>query len=165
MKIDTNYSFKMVLSQKQSRWDWKRMLLNVFQSIVVILLGFLFAYLYGFIEHGYIPPAEHLRLRFFNHFANYHIIMFGLFSALPLEVLIFKPSLLGLLLSFGLLCYLPLGEDIAWYHFAGTWPTPEDWTSWGGGYHVATKWIPKWYVTNSILTVIFYSLALFMSTL
>ncbi len=128
-----------------------------------MLLGFLFAYLYGFIEHGYIPPAEHLRLRFFHHFANYHIIMFGLFSALPLVVLIFAISFHGVLLSFGLWSFLPLGEDIAWYHFAGTWPTPEDWTSWGGGYHIGTRWIPKWYVTNTILTIIFYALAVFLA--
>jgi len=136
------------------------LIIQLIQSAIVILLGFLFAYLYGFIEHGYIPPAEHLRLRFFNHFANYHIIMFGLFSALPLIVLIFAPDFRGLLLSFGLWSYLPFGEDIAWYHFAGTWPTPEDWTSWGGGYQVGTRWVPKWYVTNTILTVLFYALAL-----
>jgi hypothetical protein len=131
----------------------------------VILLGFFFAYLYGFIEHGYIPPAEHLRLRFFNHFANYHIIMFGLFSALPLVVLVFDLGVRGILLSFGLWSYLPLGEDIAWYHFAGTWPTPEDWTSWGGGYHLGTRWVPRWYVTNTVLTTLFYAFALFLSGL
>lgn len=139
------------------------MLTFTLHVVLVILLGFLFAYLYGFIEHGYIPPAEHLRLRFFNHFANYHIIMFALFSALPLAVLIFSPSLYGVLLSFGLWCYLPLGEDIAWYHFAGTWPTTEDWTSWGGGYHIKGRWLPRWYVTNSILTAAFYGLALFIA--
>jgi hypothetical protein len=139
------------------------MLVGILQSIIVVLLGFLFAYLYGFIEHGYIPPAEQLRLRFLNHFANYHIIMFGLFSALPLVVVVFSPTLQGLLLSFGLWAYLPLGEDIAWYHFAGTWPTPEDWTSWGGGYHIGKSWVPKWYVTNVVLTVVFYTLALFRS--
>jgi hypothetical protein len=47
------------------------MLVTAVRAVVVILLGFLFAYLYGFIEHGFIPPAEHLRPRFFNHFANY----------------------------------------------------------------------------------------------
>jgi hypothetical protein len=139
------------------------LLIQVVQPVIVILLGFFFAYLYGFIEHGYIPPAEHLRLRFFNHFANYHIIMFGLFSALPLNVLIFASNLGGLALSFGLWSYLPLGEDIAWYHFAGTWPTREDWTSWGGGYHVGSRWVPKWYITNTILTILFYALALFTS--
>ena len=139
------------------------MLVQVLQLVIVVVLGFLFAYLYGFIEHGYIPPAEHLRLRFFNHFANYHIIMFGLFSALPLDVLVFAPNLRGLLLSFGLWCYLPLGEDIAWYHFAGTWPRPEDWTSWGGGYRIGKRWLPKWYATNAILTMIFYMLAVFAS--
>jgi hypothetical protein len=139
------------------------LLIQVLQSLVVILLGFLFAYLYGFIEHGYIPPAEHLRLRFFDHFANYHIIMFGLFSALPLVVLVFTLGLRGLLLSFGLWCFLPLGEDIAWYHFAGTWPTPEDWTSWGGGFHIGSSWLPKWYITNMVLAVLFYAVALFLS--
>jgi hypothetical protein len=128
--------------------------------VVVILLGYLFAYLYGFIEHGYIPPAEHLRLRFFNHFANYHIIMFGLFSALPLVVLVFNTNMFGVLLSFGLWAYLPVGEDIAWYHFAGTWPTPEDWTSWGGGYYIRKRWVPKWYLTNLTLTGLFFALAL-----
>lgn len=141
------------------------MLDYVIQSVIVVLLGFFFAYLYGFIEHGYIPPAEHLQPRFFNHFANYHIIMFGLFSALPLFVVIFAPNLRGLLLSFGLWAYLPLGEDIAWYHFAGTWPTPEDWTSWGGGYHIGKRWLPKWYVTNSVLTIIFYGLAFWRSVM
>jgi len=130
---------------------------------MVILLGFLFAYLYGFIEHGYIPPAEHLRLRFFNHFANYHIIMFGLFSALPLVVFVFYTNILGVLLSFGLWTYLPVGEDISWYHFAGTWPTPEDWTSWGGGYYIRKRWVPKWYLTNLTLTVVFFTLALALS--
>ena len=139
------------------------MFVQVLQSVVVILLGFLFAYLYGFIEHGYIPPAEHLRLRFFKHFANYHLIMFGLFSALPVVVLVFSPHIAGVLLSFGLWAYLPLGEDIAWYHFAGTWPTPEDWTSWGGGYRIRSKWIPKWYLTSTILTALFYGTALFVS--
>jgi len=139
------------------------MLLQVFESVAAILLGFVFAYLYGFIEHGYIPPAEHLRLRFFNHFANYHIIMFGLFSAVPLIVLIFSPSPRGLMLSLGLWCFLPLGEDIAWYHFAGTWPTREDWTSWGGGYKIGKRFLPKWYLTNAVLTALFYALALFFS--
>jgi hypothetical protein len=139
------------------------MIVRVLESLAVVVLGFLFAYLYGFIEHGYIPPAEHLRLRFFNHFATYHIIMFGLFSALPLTVLIFSPNFSGVLLSFGLWSYLPLGEDIAWYHYAGTWPAPEDWTSWGGGYHIGRRWLPKWYVTNAILTILFYGLAFFVS--
>ena len=138
-------------------------LLRVCESVAAILLGFVFAYLYGFIEHGYIPPAEHLRLRFFNHFANYHFIMFGLFSAVPANVLIFSPSFRGLTLSLGLWSFLPLGEDIAWYHFAGTWPNAEDWTSWGGGYHFGKVWIPKWYIINSILTVLFYASALFYS--
>ena len=136
------------------------MLVALVRIIVVILLGFLFAYLYGFIEHGYIPPAEHLRLRFFKHFANYHIIMLSLFSALPLMVLVFEHSLRGLLLSFGLWAYLPLGEDVAWYHFAGTWPNPEDWTSWGGGYHFGTHWVPRWYVINSVISVLFFVSAL-----
>ena len=135
------------------------MLVNAVRVAIVIILGFLFAYLYGFIEHGYIPPAEHLRLRFFHHFANYHIIMFGLFSALPLVILVFEPNLLGLLLCLGLWTYLPLGEDIAWYHFSGTWPAPEDWTSWGGGYKVLGRWIPKWYLSNSTLTIIFFAMA------
>ena len=139
------------------------MLLTFFQYIVVILLGFLFAYLYGFIEHGYIPPAEHLRLRFFHHFATYHIIMFGVFSALPLMVLIFHPNLLGVSMSFGLWAYLPLGEDIAWYHFCGTWPAPEDWTSWGGGYHIRKKWVPRWYITNTVLACICFGLAIGLS--
>lgn len=136
------------------------MLANFIQVLIVILLGLLFAYLYGFIEHGYIPPAEHLRLRFFNHFANYHIIMFGLFSALPLVVLVFEPNRLGILLSFGLWAFLPVGEDISWYHFAGTWPTPEDWTSWGGGYYIRKRWVPRWYVTNLVLSGLFFGLAL-----
>jgi hypothetical protein len=79
-----------------------RMLATALKIVVVIVLVFLFAYLYGFIEHGYIPPAEHLRLRFFKHFADYRLIMFGLFSALPLVVLVFMPNLLGVLPSFGL---------------------------------------------------------------
>jgi hypothetical protein len=136
------------------------LLVSLVRVIVVILLGFLFAYLYGLIEHGYIPPAEHLRLRFFKHFADYHIIMLTLFSALPLMVLVFEFSLRGLLLSFGLWAYLPLGEDIAWYHFAGTWPTPEDWTSWGGGYHLGTHWVPRWYVINSVISALFFGSAL-----
>jgi hypothetical protein len=57
------------------------MLVTAVKVVVVIALGSLFAYLYGFIEHGFIPSAEHLRLRFFRRFANYHIITFGLFSA------------------------------------------------------------------------------------
>lgn len=48
------------------------MLVTAVRAVVVILLGFLFAYLYGFIEHGFIPPAEHLRPRFFNHFELPH---------------------------------------------------------------------------------------------
>ena len=133
---------------------------NALQVLIVILLGILFAYLYGFIEHDYIPPAEHLRLRFFHHFANYHIIMFGLFSALPLVVIVFEPNRLGLLLGLGLWTFLPVGEDISWYHFAGTWPTPEDWTSWGGGFYIRKRWVPKWYVTNLTLTAVFLGLAL-----
>jgi hypothetical protein len=136
---------------------------EVFRAVVVILLGLAFAYLYGFIEHGYIPPAEHLRLRFLNHFATYHIIMFGLFSSLPLVVCVFAPNLLGLFLSFGLWCYLPLGEDIAWYHFAGTWPTPEDWTSWGGGHYFGKHWVPRWYLINGALSTAFYGFALALS--
>lgn len=141
------------------------MLLRFLQALIVIGLGFIFAYLYGFIEHGYIPPAEHLRLRFFNHFANYHITMFGLFSALPLVVLVFLPDRFGICLGFGLWAYLPLGEDISWYHFAGTWPTPEDWTSWGGGYFIRKHWVPRWYVINGVLTAFFYALALGLSIL
>lgn len=136
------------------------MLTTVLKILATIALGFVFAYLYGFIEHGYIPPAEHLRLRYFNHFAKYHIIMFGVFSALPLAVLVFQPNFIGLFVSFGLWAYLPLGEDIAWYHFAGTWPAPEDWTSWGGGFHIARRWVPRWYVNNSILAVLFFALAI-----
>ena len=136
------------------------MLANFLQVFTVILLGILFAYLYGFIEHGYIPSAEHLSLRFFHHFANYHIIMFGLFSALPLAVLVFEPNRLGVLLSFGLWAFLPVGEDISWYHFAGTWPRPEDWTSWGGGFHIRRRWVPRWYVINFALTAVFLGLAL-----
>jgi hypothetical protein len=86
--------------------------------------------------------------------------MFGLFSALPLVVLVFEPNRLGLLLSFGLWAFLPVGEDISWYHFAGTWPTPEDWTSWGGGYYVRKKWVPRWYVTNLLLSGVFFGIAL-----
>jgi len=130
------------------------MLIQFLKGIVIVMLGVLFAYLYGFIEHGFIPPADHLKLRFFNHFANYHLIMFGLFSSLPLAVLVLQPNLVGMLLSFGLWTLLPLGEDISWYHFAGTWPAPEDWTSWGGGYRVDGRWVPRWYITNSILTIL-----------
>jgi hypothetical protein len=139
------------------------MLVEFVRAVIVILLGFLFAYLYGFIEHDYIPPAEHLRLRFLNHFANYHLIMFGLFSALPLVVLALQPDVFGLLLSFGLWCFLPLGEDMAWYHFAGTWPTPEDWTSWGGGRYFGRRWMPRWYMVNGLLSIAFYLLALSVS--
>ena len=139
------------------------MLATFLRLLITILLGVVFAYLYGFIEHGYIPPAEHLRLRFFHHFANYHIIMFGLFSALPLVVLVFQPNRFGVLLSFGLWTYLPVGEDISWYHFAGTWPTPEDWTSWGGGYYIRKRWVPRWYMTNLALTSVFFGLALALS--
>jgi hypothetical protein len=139
------------------------MVTEFLRAVVVVLLGCAFAYLYGFIEHGYIPPAEHLRLRFLHHFANYHIIMFALFSSLPLVVLVFEPSLRGLLLSLGLWCYLPLAEDIAWYHFAGTWPTAEDWTSWGGGHYFGKRWVPKWYLTNGALSIVFYGLALVVS--
>ncbi len=133
---------------------------NALQVLIVILLGILFAYLYGFIEHDYIPPAEHLSLRFFHHFANYHLIMFGLFSALPLVVIVFEPNRLGLLLGLGLWTFLPVGEDISWYHFAGTWPTPEDWTSWGGGFYVRKRWVPRWYITNLALAAVFFGLAL-----
>ena len=42
----------------------------VFESGGSDALGVLFVYLYGFIEHGFIPPAEYLKFRFFNHFAN-----------------------------------------------------------------------------------------------
>jgi hypothetical protein len=138
----------------------RQVLVILIRDSFVILLGVLFAFLYGFIEHGYIPPAEHLRLRFLKHFANYHIIMFGLFSSLPLVVLLFQPTLRGVLLSFGLWSYLPLGEDIAWYHFCGTWPTPEDWTSWGGGYYVMRRWVPRWYVVNGALSCMFFGFAL-----
>jgi hypothetical protein len=89
------------------------MLVTAVRVVVVIPLGFVFAYVYGFIEHGFIPPAEHLRLRFFHHFANYHIIMLGLFSALPLVVLVFEPNLLGVCLTFGLWIFVPLGENIS----------------------------------------------------
>jgi hypothetical protein len=135
------------------------MLITAIKILIVIVLGFLFAYIYGLIEHGYIPPAEHLRLRFFNHFANYHITMFALFSALPIVVLVFLPNLLGVLVSLGLWTYLPFGEDIAWYHFSGTWPAPEDWTSWGGGYHIAGRWVPRWYLASAIVATLFYALA------
>ncbi len=84
-------------------------MIDVARAFLIVVLGVIFAYLYGFIEHGYIPPAEHLVLRFFNHFSNYHMIMFGLFSALPLAVLIYDPSWVGLLIAFGLLAFLPLG--------------------------------------------------------
>jgi len=136
------------------------MLPEFIRTLIVILLGVCFAYLYGFIEHGYIPPAEHLRLRFFHHFALYHIVMFGLFSALPLVVLVFDTSWQGVMLAFGLWAFLPLGEDIAWYRFAGTWPTAEDWTSWGGGFTVLGKWLPKWYAVNASLSVVFFGLAM-----
>jgi hypothetical protein len=86
--------------------------------------------------------------------------MFGLFSALPLAVLVFEPNLLGVCLTFGLWIFVPLGEDVSWYHFAGTWPTPEDWTSWGGGYHVRGRWVPRWYLVNSILAFLFFALAI-----
>jgi hypothetical protein len=135
------------------------MFFEALRVLVAVALGFLFAYLYGFIEHGYIPPAEHLRLKFFDHFAIYHIIMFGLFSAVPLVVLVFETNLVGLLLCFGLWAFLPLGEDVAWYHFAGTWPTPQDWTSWGGGYHLGHRWVPRWYLINSMLAALFFTIA------
>src|SRR5229473_4044741 len=98
------------------------MLIDFARSALIVALGVIFAYLYGFIEHGYIPPAELLVLRFFNHFSNYHIIMFGLFSALPLAVLIYDPSWVGVLIAFGLWAFLPLGEDVSWYHFAERGP-------------------------------------------
>lgn len=139
------------------------MLITAIKIGIVIVLGFLFAYLYGFIEHGYIPPAEHLRLRFFNHFANYHLIMFGLFSALPIVVLVFLPNFIGVLTGFGLWAFLPLGEDLAWYHFSGTWPAPEDWTSWGGGYRIGGRWVPRWYIINSSIAAIFYVLAIYLT--
>lgn len=141
------------------------MLIVIIQDLLIILLGIMFAYLYGYIEHDYIPPAEHLRLRFFHHFANYHLIMFTLFSALPLVVLVFQPDFRGLLLGLGLWTYLPLGEDMAWYHFAGTWPTPQDWTSWNGGYYFGKRWIPKWYILNGTLTVLFFGAVLVRSGL
>ena len=90
-------------------------------------------------------------------------VMFGLFSALPLGVLVYDSTLSGVLLSFGLWTFLPLGEDISWYHFAGTWPGPEDWTSWGGGYSLGRKWLPRWYLLNGILTIVFYGFALGLS--
>ena len=141
------------------------MIIAIIKDLLIIFLGVLFAYLYGFIEHGYIPPAEHLRLIFFQHFAKYHLIMFALFSALPLVVLTLQPNLQGLFLSLGLWAYLPLGEDVAWYHFAGTRPTPEDWTSWGGGYYVRKRWLPKWYITTGALSVFFFGIALITSGL
>ena len=143
------------------------MLLDLVRALLIVFLGVIFAFLYGFIEHGYIPPAEHLVLRFFHHFSNYHLIMFGLFSALPLAVLIYDPTSVGLLIAFGLLAFLPLGEDMAWYHFAGAWPGPEDWTSWGGGYYIgkSKRWLPKWYLVNSIFTIFFYGLAFAIATL
>ncbi len=143
----------------------EKIIIAIIKDLMIILLGVFFAYLYGFIEHGYIPPAEHLRLIFFHHFAKYHLIMFALFSALPLVVLSLQPDKQGLFLSLGLWFYLPLGEDIAWYHFAGTWPTPEDWTSWGGGYYVRKRWLPKWYITNGTLSITFYAIALVASGL
>src|SRR5438128_11191092 len=118
----------------------------------MVVLGVIFAYLYGFIEHGYIPPAEHLVLRFFNHFSNYHIIMFGLFCALPLAVLIYDPSWVGMLIAFGLWRFLPPGEDISWYHSAGAWRGREDWSSTAGGYHVKKDCLPTWPLVNSIGT-------------
>lgn len=136
------------------------MLIAIIRDLLVIILGVVFAFLYGFIEHGYIPPAEHLRLRFFRHFANYHFIMFALFSALPLIVLIFQSNLQGLMLSLGLWVFLPLGEDIAWYHLAGTWPTPEDWTSWGGGHFLGKRWVPKWYLLNGTLSILLFGITL-----
>jgi hypothetical protein len=91
--------------------------------------------------------------------------MFALFSALPLVVLSLQPNKQGLFLSLGLWFYLPLGEDIAWYHFAGTCPTLEDWTSWGGGYYVGKRWLPKWYIMNGTLSIIFFGAALITSGL
>src|SRR5712692_1662566 len=88
------------------------MLVDFARAGLIVVLGVIFAYLYGFIEHGYIPPAEHLVLRFLHRFSNYHIIMFGLFSALPLAVLIYDPSWVGVLIAFGLWAFLPLGEDL-----------------------------------------------------
>ena len=43
-----------------------RMLITAIKIDIVVILGFLFAYLYGFIWHEYIPPAEHLQSRFFT---------------------------------------------------------------------------------------------------
>jgi hypothetical protein len=86
--------------------------------------------------------------------------MFALFSALPLIVLVLQPNLQGLMLSLGLWVFLPLGEDIAWYHFAGTWPTPEDWTSWGGDYFVVKRWVPKWYFLNGTLSILLFGITL-----
>jgi hypothetical protein len=140
-------------------------LIDVVRAVLIVFLGVVFAYLYGYIEHGYIPPGEHLVLRFFHHFSTYHIIMLGLFSALPLAVLIYDPSWVGLLIAFGLFAFLPLGEDMAWYHFAGAWPGPQDWTSWGGGYYVKKHWLPKWYLVNSLATLFFYGLAFAIATL
>jgi hypothetical protein len=64
------------------------------------------------------------------------------------------------MLSFGLWIFVPLGEDISWYHFSGTWPSPEDWTSWGGGYYVKKHWIPRWYIVNSLLAAFFFGLGI-----
>lgn len=91
--------------------------------------------------------------------------MFALFSSLPLVVLVLQPDLQGVLLSLGLWAYLPLGEDIAWYHFAGTWPTPADWTSWGRGYYLGKRWLPTWYILNGTLSILFFGLALIRSGL
>jgi hypothetical protein len=89
--------------------------------------------------------------------------MFGLFSSLPLVVLALEPNLNGLMLGLGLWSYLPLGEDIAWYHFAGISPTPEDWTSTAGGYNFGKRWVPRWYLTNGVLSIVFYGLTLITS--
>ena len=59
------------------------MLVTAVKVVVVIAPGFLFAYLYGFNEHGFIPPAKHFQLRFLHHSGNYHIIMFAVSQRYP----------------------------------------------------------------------------------
>src|SRR5260370_8557675 len=105
------------------------MLVDLARSALVVALGVIFAYLYGFIEHGYIPPAEHLVLRFFNHFSNYHIIMLGLFSALPLTVLIYDPSWVGVLVAFVLWPFPPLAAHLSCYPFPHASLVPHYWPS------------------------------------
>ena len=78
------------------------MLVQVSQSIIAILLGFLFSYQHGLVEPAYLQRADESRLHFVNRFADYHIIMLGIFSAMPLDVLILALKPRDLMLRRGL---------------------------------------------------------------